>query len=445
MHPNFRLVLLANRPGYPFLGNHFLQVLGETFSAHSVTNPDQESERTLLAQLAPEINKDLILRLVGAFHDLRKGYDAGTLNYPYSLRELINLVKHLQAYPGDSLGDALWNVFDFDVYKPETIEQLAAILAHHGLASHAPHLGLAAAREAAKKKIQDAKFEPKNTELGEPKEGDHDDKEHSGGNKWAGGLHTQDPIRLPALPAPAARAPLLLLPRARAPAPAPIFLAGAATTAPAPAPEAFLTTAHLASFRKDDTICVRRPSYPSSTSPSIHPTHAVAFPVAPHRYAPAPTPTPTYTSMLSPQMPPGMPPIVRSVSSPPAPVSVRTSPTARGKPRSRGKRRSPLKGLFSFSLSLSSASSHSAASITQTPSPIRVPLPPLVSVDGDAPEEEDEDAWVDVDDEDDSEGEGDGEMTVVDDREWEGGGGRRAADAHTLALQAACASCAASA
>jgi hypothetical protein len=69
-----------------FLGNHFLQVLGETFSAHSVTNPDQESERTLLAQLAPEINEDLILRLVGAFHDLRKGYDAGTLNYPYSLR-----------------------------------------------------------------------------------------------------------------------------------------------------------------------------------------------------------------------------------------------------------------------------------------------------------------------------------------------------------------------
>ncbi|KAJ6562445.1 AAA domain-containing protein [Mycena capillaripes] len=192
VHPNFRLVLLANRPGYPFLGNHFLQVLGETFSAHSVTNPDQASERTLLAQLAPELDEELILRLVGAFHDLRKGYDSGTLNYPYSLRELINLVKHLQAYPHDSLGDALRNVFDFDVYKPETIEQLAAILAHHGLASHAPHLGLAAAREAAAKKIQDVKFEPKNTELGEPKEGEHDDKEHHGGNKWAGGTGGRD-------------------------------------------------------------------------------------------------------------------------------------------------------------------------------------------------------------------------------------------------------------
>lgn len=65
---------------------------------------------------------------------------------------------------------------------------LPACLVAQRLASHAPHLGLAAAREAAKKKIQDAKFEPKNTELGEPKEGDHDDKEHSGGNKWAGGV-----------------------------------------------------------------------------------------------------------------------------------------------------------------------------------------------------------------------------------------------------------------
>ena len=104
VHPNFRLILLANRPGYrkvllstrkrrliyhflsAFLGNHFLQVLGENFSTHSVSNPDQESERNLINQLAPEISEDLILRLVGAFHDLRKGYENGVLNYPYSLR-----------------------------------------------------------------------------------------------------------------------------------------------------------------------------------------------------------------------------------------------------------------------------------------------------------------------------------------------------------------------
>ena len=69
-----------------FLGNHFLQVLGDNFSCHSVSNPDQSSERTLLSQLAPGLSEDLIRRLVAAFQDLRKGYEEGKLGYPYSLR-----------------------------------------------------------------------------------------------------------------------------------------------------------------------------------------------------------------------------------------------------------------------------------------------------------------------------------------------------------------------
>ncbi|KAF8624743.1 hypothetical protein AX17_007074 [Amanita inopinata Kibby_2008] len=188
-HPDFRLVLLANRPGYPFLGNHFLQVLGESFSAHSVTNPDQESERRLLSQLAPELSEDIITRLVAAFQDLRAGYDAGTLTYPYSLRELINIVRHMQAYPDDPLETVLRNVFDYDIYKPETIEKLAEILNKHGL--KVQQLGIDAARQAAKK-IQDIQFEPKKTDLSGPKEGEHDDKEHSGGNRWAGGTGGRD-------------------------------------------------------------------------------------------------------------------------------------------------------------------------------------------------------------------------------------------------------------
>ncbi|KAJ7692807.1 hypothetical protein B0H14DRAFT_3046243 [Mycena olivaceomarginata] len=114
------------------------------------------------------------------------------------------------------------------------------------------------------------------------------------------------------------------------------------------------------------------------------------------------TPTPPYVSTLSPPTPPGMPPMGGSMSFPRAPV--RTSPTSGGNRKStRGKRRSPMKGLFLFPFSLSSAPS---ASTTQTtmPCPIRVPLPPLVSVDGPEGEEEDdqdEDAWVDKDDDDD--------------------------------------------
>jgi len=52
-----------------------------------------------------------------------------------SAAELINLVKHMKAYPSDSLGDALRNIFDFDIYKPDTIEKLSEILIHHGLAT----------------------------------------------------------------------------------------------------------------------------------------------------------------------------------------------------------------------------------------------------------------------------------------------------------------------
>ncbi|KAJ3565249.1 hypothetical protein NP233_g7756 [Leucocoprinus birnbaumii] len=184
VHPNFRLILLANRPGYPFLGNHFLQVLGENFSAHSVSNPDPESETNLLSQLAPEMNPKLIQRLVAAFQDLRAGYENGVLNYPYSLRELINLVRHMRAYPNDALGEALRNIFDFDIYKPEAIDKLSEILVKHGL--EVPSLGLDAAREAAKK-VKDVEFEPTDKTLDEPKEGKHDDKEHSGGDTYAGG------------------------------------------------------------------------------------------------------------------------------------------------------------------------------------------------------------------------------------------------------------------
>lgn len=69
-----------------FLGNHFLQVLGDSFSCHAVVNPDMNSERRLLSQLAPELSEDMILRLVAAFQDLRRAYDSGSLTYPYSLR-----------------------------------------------------------------------------------------------------------------------------------------------------------------------------------------------------------------------------------------------------------------------------------------------------------------------------------------------------------------------
>ncbi|KAH9164938.1 AAA domain-containing protein [Lactarius sanguifluus] len=189
IHPRFRLILLANRPGYPFLGNHFMQVLGDNFSCHAISNPDLESERRLLTQLAPELSEDLIVRLIGAFHDLRQSYESGSLSYPYSLRELIAIVRHMQAYPDDELDDTLRNVFDFDVYRIETTEKLDDILRKHGLRAHGTN---PTARKA--KKPLDMQFDPPKTDLDKPKHGQEDPsgEAHTGGNTFAGGTGGRD-------------------------------------------------------------------------------------------------------------------------------------------------------------------------------------------------------------------------------------------------------------
>lgn len=100
VHPNFRLVLLANRPGFPFLGNPFLRVLGDNFSTYSVANPDQDSEQKVLSGLAPDLEPELLRSLVGAFGDLRKSFESGALSYPFSLRELLAIVRHLKVSQG---------------------------------------------------------------------------------------------------------------------------------------------------------------------------------------------------------------------------------------------------------------------------------------------------------------------------------------------------------
>ena len=95
----FTLFLDTDSRFLAFLGNHFLQVLGDNFCCHAVTNPDMASERKLLSQLAPQLSEDMILRLVAAFHDLRRAYESGNLTYPYSLRGLCLYHPSLHCFP----------------------------------------------------------------------------------------------------------------------------------------------------------------------------------------------------------------------------------------------------------------------------------------------------------------------------------------------------------
>ncbi|KNC80060.1 hypothetical protein SARC_07569 [Sphaeroforma arctica JP610] len=145
IHKDFRMFVLANRPGYPFLGNDFFRECGDVFSCHVVDNPDKASETLLLQSYAPNVPKHMVSRLVEAFDEVRGGVDKGLLTYPYSTRELVNVVRHLQTFPQDSLSVALGNVFAFDQFESDTVTSIKEIMGHHGIGLddlNAPPIGL---------------------------------------------------------------------------------------------------------------------------------------------------------------------------------------------------------------------------------------------------------------------------------------------------------------
>ncbi|GAA5826620.1 hypothetical protein JCM11251_002821 [Rhodosporidiobolus azoricus] len=194
VHPSFRLILLANRPGFPFLGNPFLQVLGDSFSTYALVNPDVDSELRVLRQIAPDLPEELLRKLVEAFQELRSEFDKGTISYPFSLRELLALVRHLRRFPSDPLDQALRSIFDFDVHQAATLDTVATVLTKHRLG--AGKVGMDAVRMSSLPEEQKASiidFRPTgDTSLNGPKYGKTDDQEHSGGNTWAGGTGGRD-------------------------------------------------------------------------------------------------------------------------------------------------------------------------------------------------------------------------------------------------------------
>jgi len=133
MHPAFRMIVLANRPGYPFLGNDFYRECGDLFSVHVIDNPDRESELALLRAYGPAVPEALLRRLIDAFGSLRQSVEEGVFTYPYSTRELVAIVKHLQQYPRDGLLTALENVLSFDVYDSELVGNLHSAFRQHGI------------------------------------------------------------------------------------------------------------------------------------------------------------------------------------------------------------------------------------------------------------------------------------------------------------------------
>uniref|UniRef100_A0A8C8RXU2 von Willebrand factor A domain-containing protein 8 n=1 Tax=Pelusios castaneus TaxID=367368 RepID=A0A8C8RXU2_9SAUR len=147
IHPDFRMVVLANRPGFPFLGNDFFGTLGDIFSCHAVDNPKPQSELAMLRQYGPDVPEPILQKLVTAFGELRNLADQGVINYPYSTREVVNIVKHLQKFPAEGLANVVRNVFDFDSYNNEMRDTLISTLHKHGIPLGAKPTSIQLAKE----------------------------------------------------------------------------------------------------------------------------------------------------------------------------------------------------------------------------------------------------------------------------------------------------------
>jgi MoxR-like ATPase len=140
IHPNFKMMVLANRPGFPFLGNDFFREAGDCFSCYVIENSPRDSQVQLLKEYAKnEENKKLLVspiileKIVDVFADLHALYEDGTLLYPYSTREMVHIVKHMSQFPEHGISSAVSNVLDFDVCDQHILDILMDTFNIHGI------------------------------------------------------------------------------------------------------------------------------------------------------------------------------------------------------------------------------------------------------------------------------------------------------------------------
>jgi hypothetical protein len=94
----------------------------------------------LLSGISPDVSQSLTSKLVSSFNELRKQVDEGLISYPYSTRELVNSVRHLQVierltkmYPNDGVSRAINNVFAFDTHDKDLLKLLYETMNKNGI------------------------------------------------------------------------------------------------------------------------------------------------------------------------------------------------------------------------------------------------------------------------------------------------------------------------
>ena len=108
----FRVIALMNPPTSAYAGAELSSELEDRFLIHYIDYLPEQEEVEYLQSLAPNVDTELILRLVRAANDLREDYRQGNLPKPFSTRGLVNVVEHLNQYPEDPVYPELFRVFN---------------------------------------------------------------------------------------------------------------------------------------------------------------------------------------------------------------------------------------------------------------------------------------------------------------------------------------------
>jgi MoxR-like ATPase len=187
IHPYFRIWALANPAGYPFQGNDLAKEMADVFSCHVVPPLDRRSQEHVLNSYGSRVAPELISTVVSIWQDLESAHKKGVLAYPFSVREAVSVVRHLNEFPSEGLLESIENVISFDRFDEAVFNQLAAIIAPHGVQ-------LKPKKSVERRNRGEGGISTPRTRTSSPKHGRVDPKNlpHVGGNQWAGGSGGSD-------------------------------------------------------------------------------------------------------------------------------------------------------------------------------------------------------------------------------------------------------------
>lgn len=188
IHPDFRVWALANPSGYPFHGNNLAKEMADVFSCHTVPALDPDSQADILKSYGPNLPDETIQKIIRIWQDLSKAHERGILAYPFSIREAVSVVRHLEQYPDDGFESAIDNVLAFDRFDNALMKQLDSIFKQHGvqLPPAVATMLDGGGREGGISTPRTRASMPKHGKL------DPTGAPHVGGNTWAGGTGGSD-------------------------------------------------------------------------------------------------------------------------------------------------------------------------------------------------------------------------------------------------------------